>query len=267
MKITIDLLYENIFADKLYSIENETFQMLNIQKYSTNINKIKQSGCYILLGPNILRRQIYIGQTTNLSRRLKEHQKSKDFWCECVCFYDSTNQLTKTEIEWLETELIKAAIMSNNYDVLTNYQIPANIFVNNDVQQLKLQKLLDYIKLYLQIFGLYIINENYENSDKTTSKNILDRIIKKFTVNSYKNDINNYEDEDGIIHVINENVNANYMIVANGFYLFKDSIINKNNLSEERLKLLKKYKNEIVNFTLQKDILIKNEKILKLLIG
>lgn len=76
-----------------------------------------RTGVYFLVGPdpdNNLRPLVYIGETDDVSQRLKQHnrpeeQGGKDFW-EKVCLITSKDQnLTKAHVKYLESLLIHNA--------------------------------------------------------------------------------------------------------------------------------------------------------------
>ena len=76
-----------------------------------------RTGIYLLVGPdpeNSLRPYVYIGETDDVAKRLKQHnrpetQGGKDFW-EKVCLVTSKDQnLTKAHVKYLESLLIRNA--------------------------------------------------------------------------------------------------------------------------------------------------------------
>lgn len=52
---------------------------------------------------------LYIGQTDELSNRLGQHQKDKDFWDRAVVFISTNDGLNRAHITWLEHALIRRA--------------------------------------------------------------------------------------------------------------------------------------------------------------
>lgn len=76
-----------------------------------------RTGVYFLIGPdpdNSLRSRVYIGESDDVAKRLKQHNRSeeqggKDFW-ERVCLVTSKDQnLTKSHVKYLESLLIGIA--------------------------------------------------------------------------------------------------------------------------------------------------------------
>lgn len=79
--------------------------------------EVARTGVYFLIGPDTnqsTRPRVYIGETDDVSVRLKQHNRSedqdgKDFW-ERVCVITSKDHnLTKAHVKYLESLLIKAA--------------------------------------------------------------------------------------------------------------------------------------------------------------
>lgn len=76
-----------------------------------------RTGVYFLVGPdpdNSLRSKVYIGESDDVAKRLKSHNRpedagGKDFW-ERVCLVTSKDQnLTKAHVKYLESLLIGIA--------------------------------------------------------------------------------------------------------------------------------------------------------------
>lgn len=76
-----------------------------------------RTGVYFLIGPDTnqsTRMRVYIGETDNVSARLKQHnygedQGGKDFWERACVVTSKDHNLTKAHAKYLESLLIKAA--------------------------------------------------------------------------------------------------------------------------------------------------------------
>lgn len=62
-------------------------------------------GVYLLLAHN----RVYIGQSSDLSKRLSQHMAGKDWWENAVVLTTKDDSLDHTDIDWLESTLIKRA--------------------------------------------------------------------------------------------------------------------------------------------------------------
>jgi hypothetical protein len=80
----------------------------------------QQPGTYILAG-NLAEETIYIGEADPVGVRLKQHLQ-KDWWTWGVFFVD-THGLGKTEVQFLESELVRIAHSTGNA-ILMNRNVP-----------------------------------------------------------------------------------------------------------------------------------------------
>jgi hypothetical protein len=77
-------------------------------------------GVYFLIGSDDdgITQAAYIGEAENVHERLKSHIANKDFWNEAVCFTSKDENLTKSHVKFLESELIEQAKKIGRYEVL-----------------------------------------------------------------------------------------------------------------------------------------------------
>jgi hypothetical protein len=68
----------------------------------------KQAGVYILVG-NVAEETIYIGEADPVGDRLKKHASNKEGWDWGVYFVDKNHKIGKTEVQYIEYELLKTA--------------------------------------------------------------------------------------------------------------------------------------------------------------
>ncbi|WP_175692398.1 GIY-YIG nuclease family protein [Burkholderia ambifaria] len=69
---------------------------------------ISQAGLYILVG-NAAEETIYIGEADPVGDRLKTHVANKEGWIWGVYFFDRNHKIGKTEVQFLESELVALA--------------------------------------------------------------------------------------------------------------------------------------------------------------
>ena len=77
-----------------------------------------QAGIYILVG-NAAEETIYIGEADPVGDRLKNHAANKEGWVWGVYFVDKNHKIGKTEVQFIEAELIKLA-KQHNRSILLN---------------------------------------------------------------------------------------------------------------------------------------------------
>ena len=68
--------------------------------YIENEPDLRQHGLYMLIGRNYehQKRKVYIGQTQDLSSRLKQHIRYKDFWEYAIVFTRISEQLNRSHV-------------------------------------------------------------------------------------------------------------------------------------------------------------------------
>jgi len=69
-------------------------------------------GVYLLLSEN----KVYVGQSSDLAKRVKQHINGKDWWERVLIITTSDDSLTRSDIDYLEYYLIKKAKDSNKLD-------------------------------------------------------------------------------------------------------------------------------------------------------
>ena len=141
--------------------------------------RLNVSGIYILLWPMMSYngiRDVYIGQTSSLSRRFQEHLKTRDFECACM-FTAIDRRLTKTEILYLEYTTIMAAMEYGSVHLLENYQIPTLPDISISSQK-EMDEFFDTMRLVIAHAGYKHIFEKFHMflRDSGSSTRMLQRI-------------------------------------------------------------------------------------------
>ena len=142
---------------RLYEVPEKNFYMHVCYSFDTQYvaseEKLDVPGVYLLLWPpnDKGRRDIYIGQTTSLSRRFREHVRMRDF--ECACMFSTINgRLSKTEILYLEYTTIVSAMEYGNVNLMENYQIPAMPDIGLEDMK-KMDEFFDTMRLIMSYAG------------------------------------------------------------------------------------------------------------------
>jgi hypothetical protein len=138
-------------------------------------------GVYILLGTDVDnpdQQVIYIGEGDPVLPRLKSHSSKKDFWTEAIVFTSKDDYLTKTQIQYLESELITQAKDAFRV-MLDNGNSPAKPNIS-EVDRSEVEQFIDGIKLTLSALGYDFLEprtinnkivESAESSQKYELKN------------------------------------------------------------------------------------------------
>ena len=147
----------------------------NISFYVSNRSKEERtqipetSGIYVLLGKNPIT-QVYIGETSNLKRRIGEHNQLKDFWDRCIVFYknDGTD-FSSTEIIVLEALLISKVQHYGYVNVLYNCQVPSISNIPDTIIRRILCEYFSYIEFILNALNIPMFKQLYSDTDKINS--------------------------------------------------------------------------------------------------
>ena len=100
---------------------------------SAKRDELNNVGVYLLFGSEESKPQVYIGEAENCLSRLKQHNKSKDFWTHAVAFISKTQYFTKTHIKFLEWLCCEVATKVNRYS-LENGNSPSKPHVSESVE-------------------------------------------------------------------------------------------------------------------------------------
>ena len=96
-------------------------------------DELNSVGVYLLFGSEESKPQVYIGEAENCLTRLKQHNKSKDFWSHAVAFISKTHYFTKTHIKFLEWLCFEVASKANRYS-LENSNSPSKPHISESVE-------------------------------------------------------------------------------------------------------------------------------------
>lgn len=122
-------------------------------KEASKIEHINQTGVYILLGKNEItgKNNVYIGKSTNVYKRLINHNYKKKFWSECLVFVSETNKLGETHISYIESVLCERAKKIKRYEI-QNDQNPKRKSINK-VNKIECDKFINKIEIVVSMLG------------------------------------------------------------------------------------------------------------------
>jgi len=124
---------------------------------SAKRGELNNVGVYLLFGSEESKPQVYIGEAENCLSRLKQHNKSKDFWTHAVAFISKTQYFTKTHIKFLEWLCCEMAIKANRY-TLENGNSPSKPHVSEPVEA-DLYDNFDTIQVLASTLGYPVFDE------------------------------------------------------------------------------------------------------------
>lgn len=102
------LLTDGTLSGQIYA-ENSNWNsgVLNVAPRSQITELLKSSVCksygiYLLISDNMA----YVGQSSDLSKRIKQHLEGKDWWEKVVILTTNDDSLNRSDIDYLESVLI-----------------------------------------------------------------------------------------------------------------------------------------------------------------
>jgi hypothetical protein len=132
----------------------------------SNISKrdeLNNVGVYLLFGQVDSKPLVYIGEAENCLNRLRQHNKSKDFWTHALVFVSKTQYFTKTHIKFLEWMCFDVANKVDRY-ILENSNIPTKPHISESVES-DLFDNFNTIKILSSTLGFPIFDEIIKSKD------------------------------------------------------------------------------------------------------
>lgn len=120
------LVPDNTLVSRIISCENQVTELFVIDRADKkfvleNSSDLNKPALYILVNRD--KRQLYVGETDDSIKRLKNHE-AKDFWTEAIVFHSTGDTLSTTEVKWLEAKTYEALKKLGYYDLSENKQVP-----------------------------------------------------------------------------------------------------------------------------------------------
>ncbi len=106
---------------------------------------------------------VYIGESENVSDRVLTHDRKKDFWSEVVIFTSKDENLTKSHIKYLESNLERLARVADRYE-LENGNTPTQSSLPRSERD-AMDEMTDDIRLVLGTLGYPVLEPLVQRSD------------------------------------------------------------------------------------------------------
>lgn len=139
--------------------------------YISTRTELNNVGIYFLFGESAEKAKpiVYIGEAEDCLDRLKQHNRTKEFWNYTVVMVSKTNAFTKSHAKYLEHIAVYQAKESNRYE--TDNQIaPSKPFVTESMEADLLDS-FDTIKILLSTLGFPVYDK--VGKEQITSKELL----------------------------------------------------------------------------------------------
>ncbi len=157
---TIKLLLYEGNLDGVISIEDSSWNSGEL--YSAPRNSIselletdacKKSGVYLLLSNNM----VYVGQSSDLAKRITQHTIGKDWWESVVILTTKDDNLTHSDIDYLESVLIDKALKINKLDCENKNK--GNKPKVSKFDKVVLDQYLEEALFLMQLIGISVFND------------------------------------------------------------------------------------------------------------
>jgi predicted GIY-YIG superfamily endonuclease len=145
-------------------------------------SEIEGSWIYFLFGENEKwENSCYIGQAKNLSSRIQQHSKDtwKDFRNTVLCFTHTDWTLDKTDINYLEREIISIAKKAKRYEI-TNWT-DWNKGLMREHRISDMQDFIEDAKILLNSLWLPVLQELITNNEKWSTIESLYYLISRWS--------------------------------------------------------------------------------------
>ena len=163
-KIFQILVPDDKLVSRIISSENQVTELFVIDRSDKDFiseyeKDLEQSALYILINRDT--KQLYVGETKNSNKRLKNHE-TKDFWTEAIVFHSTSNTLSATEVKWLEAKVYEVLSKLGYYDLSHNKQTPQYPDLKKN-QIYTVEPLFEEAKAYICAAGFDIFLKNKDN--------------------------------------------------------------------------------------------------------
>lgn len=143
----------------------------NKLEYISTRNELNNVGIYFLFGESADKAKpiVYIGEAEDCLDRLKQHNRTKEFWNYAVVMVSKINAFTKSHAKYLEHIAVDRAKESNRFET-ENLTAPSKPFVTESMEADLLDS-FDTIKILLSTLGFPVFDKI--GKEQITSKELL----------------------------------------------------------------------------------------------
>lgn len=134
---------------ELYSAPRESVEEL------LKTDACTRYGVYLLLSENM----VYVGQASDLSKRIKQHIIGKSWWERVVILTTSDDSLNRSDIDYIEAKLINKASKIGRLDC--DNKTSGNKQKVSKFRGVELEQYLDEALFLLELIGINVFCEEY----------------------------------------------------------------------------------------------------------
>lgn len=124
-------------------------------------------GVYLLLSDE----RVYVGQASDLERRIKQHLAGKDWWERVVLLTTQDDSFTRTDIDYLESVLISKAEKAQSLD--SDNKNKGNNPKIDKFRKVNLDQYLDEALFLMELIGISVFSNNKKITTSRKKKQII----------------------------------------------------------------------------------------------
>ncbi len=156
---------------------NRTVQAIQFPRQKLSVAKNReeprQVGVYFLFGDaedDASKPPAYIGEAENCISRIDEHHRGKDWWTSALAFTSRTQDFTKTSVQRLEHDCVRAAKDAQRFR-LQNKNMPSKPHTP-EARHTELRNNFETVQTFLSVLGFPILDPlpTEEEADREQTK-------------------------------------------------------------------------------------------------
>lgn len=180
---------------ELYSAPRESVDALVLS------DACSKYGVYLLLSEDM----VYVGQASDLSKRIKQHTIGKSWWERVVVLTTSDDSLNRSDIDYIEASLISKASKIGRLDC--DNKTMGNKQKVSKFREVELEQYLEEAMFLLELIGITVFCQsvNKKASEKSTLLSMIKNSTQEQTEIREKKEAIAFLFENGII--VGKNVN------------------------------------------------------------
>lgn len=148
------------YSGEMYSAPREAVEEL------LKTGACDKYGVYLLIS----RDRVYVGQSSDLARRIAEHMSAKEWWESVVILTTKDDSLNHTDIDWLETSLIEKARFIGRLDC-DNKQKGNPVKVDR-FREVALSQYLEEALFLMEFIGIPVFNKKPSGAESRKATRI-----------------------------------------------------------------------------------------------
>lgn len=150
---------------ELYSAPRESVDAL------ISSDACSQYGVYLLLSEDM----VYVGQASDLSKRIKQHLMGKSWWERVVVLTTSDDSLNRSDIDYIEAKLISKATETGRIDC--ENKTMGNKQKVTKFRKVELDQYMEEALFLLELIGINVFCEKEAKPAPTVRKSLIPAIV------------------------------------------------------------------------------------------